>query len=133
MNLLYRTAITTLAVASLAMATLAGTDSKDMKDVKDIKEIAPMPAASPICDWTGFYVGLHAGGQFGDSETHDFATGRVFGYDESGFNGGLQLGYNFQWHCLVLGPEFDIGYMNLNGRGDEPHFPDVHGETDSDF
>ena len=133
MNLLLRMAIISFALGSLATTALAGTDSKVLKDVKDIKEVAPMPAATPACDWTGFYVGLHSGGQFGHSETHDFATGRDFGYDESGYNGGLQFGYNFQWHCLVFGPEFDVGYMNLNGRGSEPNFPDVHGETDSDF
>ena len=115
----------------MALPVFAGTAS--LRDSKDIKEVAPMPAPSPTCDWTGFYLGLHAGGQFGHSETHDFATGRDFGYRECGFNGGLQLGYNFQWNWLVFGPEFDVGYMNLEGRGDEPRFSSVHGETDSDF
>lgn len=133
MKTLYPTPITCcFALASLAVTALAGTDSKDMRDVKDIKEVAAMPTPTP-CEWTGFYVGLHAGGQIGDSETHDFATGRVFGYDEGGVNGGLQLGYNYQWNWLVLGPEFDVGYMNLNGTGTEARFPDIHGQTDSDF
>ena len=133
MKLLFRTSVSSFAVAALAVTAFAGTDSKDIKNVKDIKEVAPMPSAPPACDWTGFYVGLHAGGQIGDSETHDFATGRVFGYDEGGLNAGMQLGYNFQWNWLVLGPEFDVGYMNLNGNGREPRFPDARGETDSDF
>ena len=32
-----------------------------------------------------------------------------------------------------LGPEFDVGYMNLKGSGEEPRFSGVRGETDSDF
>lgn len=125
------TTIVSCVVAVGSDPTFAGTAV--VRDSKDAKQIATEPAPPPICDWTGFYVGVHSGGQFGDSATHDFATGRVFGYDESGFNGGLQLGYNFQWNWLVLGPEFDVGYMNVQGRGEEPNFAGVHGETDSDF
>src|ERR1700737_3897205 len=47
---------------------------------------------------------------------------------------GGAFGYNFQWHWLVTGPEFDIGYMDLQGSGDEFRFSRaVVGETDSDF
>jgi len=106
---------------------------------KESKMVAPAPAPT-LCDWTGFYIGLHAGGQFGHSETNDLDDYNLvahhhFGYDESGFNGGLTLGYNFQWHWLVTGPEFDVGYMNLHGHGVEPGSPgdDSRGETDSDF
>jgi opacity protein-like surface antigen len=99
---------------------------------KEMKEVATMPPP-PLCDWTGFYLGLHAGGEFGHSETADSAIDRRFGYTESGFNGGMQFGYNFQWHCLVIGPEFDVGYMSLHGNGQEPGFADVHAQTESDF
>jgi len=124
-------AITSCTLWGLALTALAGSDA--LRDSKDIKQVAVEPSPPTLCDWAGFYVGLHSGGQFGHSSTHDFATGRVFGYEESGFNGGLQLGYNFQWKWLVLGPEFDVGYMNLHGSGDEPNFSGIHGETDSDF
>jgi outer membrane immunogenic protein len=100
---------------------------------KEMKEVAPAPPRA-LCEWTGFYVGVHAGGELGHSETHDFTTGRRFGYGESGFNGGMQLGYNYQWRWLVIGPEFDVGYMDLQGSGNEPGFGNlVHAETDSDF
>jgi outer membrane immunogenic protein len=104
---------------------------------KEMKAVAPAPP--PECEWTGFYMGLHAGGQFGHSETKDLddwnAPDKPWGYDESGFNGGGQFGYNFQWHWLVLGPEFDVGYMNLEGSGTEPGSAngDSRGESDSDF
>jgi outer membrane immunogenic protein len=94
------------------------------------------------CNWTGFYIGLHLGGQFGHSETNDvdeyyFLAHHHFGYSESGFDGGGQMGYNFQFGRIVLGPEFDVGYMNLDGSGTEPQ-PTRRigvgtGSSDSDF
>lgn len=124
------------ACGALTTAAFAGTEVYSGKESKAVVA-APQPT---LCDWTGFYMGVHAGGQFGHSETTDldewnFSAHHHFGYDESGFNGGLTLGYNFQWHWLVTGPEFDIGYMNLEGSGVEPGSPggDSHGETDSDF
>jgi len=126
-----------LFVGSALTAAFAGTE---MYSGKESKVVAPAPAPT-LCDWTGFYIGLHAGGQFGHSETTDLDDWNTiahhqFGYSESGFNGGAQFGYNFQWHWLVTGPEFDVGYMNLHGRGLEPQpaaFRDSFGETDSDF
>src|ERR1700719_3309078 len=116
--------------AMLAALAVAGPVTSSEKEMK---EVAPAPAPS-LCEWTGFYVGVHAGGEFGHSQTDDFATGRRFGYGESGFNGGMQFGYNYQWRWLVIGPEFDVGYMDLQGHGNEPGFGNlVHAETDSDF
>lgn len=130
MKQVIRIASVLCAVATLALTAMGGPEPVSSgKEMKQVAEIVP-PA---LCDWTGFYLGFHSGGQFGHSETFDSATGRRFGYEESGFNGGFQLGYNFQWRWLVVGPEFDAGYMNLEGRGPEPRFSEVHAETDSDF
>jgi outer membrane immunogenic protein len=81
---------------------------------------AAIPAiASPIAmNWTGFYVGAHAGwlgsnhstfvGNFtGAGAGQDNALGV---YTRSGFNGGLYVGYNFQIQQVVLGLEADIGF-----------------------
>ena len=132
-QLLRSTIIASAATTLSTLTALAGTNT--LRDFKDVKQVVsePTPIPAPVCDWTGFYVGVHSGGQFGHSSTHDFATGRNFGYSESGFNGGLQVGYNFQWNWLVIGPEFDVGYMNVEGSGEEPRFSGVRGETDSDF
>jgi outer membrane immunogenic protein len=123
------------ASATLGTTAFAGVGMYSGKDTKAV-QAAPPP---PMCEWGGFYIGLHAGGQFGHSETTDLddwnSPDKEWGYSESGFNGGAQFGYNFQWHWLVLGPEFDVGYMNLHGHGTEPGSPngDSRGETDSDF
>ncbi|MCX6895346.1 MAG: outer membrane beta-barrel protein, partial [Verrucomicrobia bacterium] len=50
-----------------------------------------------------------------------------------GFVGGAQLGYTFQWGRLVIGPEADLGYMNVHGSGAYPGSIDTRGESSSDF
>jgi outer membrane immunogenic protein len=129
------TCLTIAACASVALALTAfgGPESTG----KEMKQVAPVPP--PECNWTGFYIGLNVGGQFGHSEDKDLddynALNKPWGYDESGVVGGGQIGYNYQWNWLVLGVEGDIGYMNLDGRGTEPGSPgnDTRGESDSDF
>ena len=126
--------------ASLVLALNAFAGPESLPAGKEMKQVAPAPLPEPT--WTGFYLGLHAGGQFGHSETNDlddyyFFAHHHFGYSESGFNGGGQIGYNFQFGRIVLGPEFDLGYMNLDGTGDERIREEAagiaHGSSDSDF
>ncbi len=102
--------------------------------------VMPIGAAAPMppCSWSGFYLGLHAGGQFGQSANTDLDNynfpNRSWNYDQSGFVGGEQVGYNWQAGRLLLGLELDGGYMRVRGRGLEPGFPrDTFGESDSDF
>jgi outer membrane immunogenic protein len=128
-----RSILTAAVFASCLLVLTVVAGPEPLPSGKEMKQVAPLPPPPPECSWTGFYLGIHGGGEFGHSETADFVTGRSFGYHESGFNGGGQFGYNWQWHCLVLGPEFDFGYMNLDGKGSEHPFTGVHGETDSDF
>jgi outer membrane immunogenic protein len=88
---------------------------------------APPPApyvAVPVFTWTGFYVGVNAGGAFStNSNRDDFTTNGAFvgatsltGFsavstrdnDRSGFAGGGQIGYNYQMGSWVIGVEADI-------------------------
>jgi outer membrane immunogenic protein len=90
----------------------------------DIGVKAPLPAPAPTWSWTGWYAGVNAGASFGRAKT-DFNVapftllGGIFtlgpgfaGSDTafpSGFMGGGQVGYNWQWSPLiVLGVEADI-------------------------
>lgn len=93
---------------------------------------APAPIVAPVYNWTGFYVGLNAGAVFGHAEdatttvfspTGYFATSSVPAIaavgnpsmDQTGFTGGIQLGYNWQFNSnAVLGIETDFGYMGMN-------------------
>jgi len=82
-------------------------------------------------DFSGFYVGVNAGGASG---TSDVTTTTIFsptGYfaassvpaiaiagknqlNPGSFTGGGQIGYNFQTGHLVIGGEADMGHMQLN-------------------
>jgi outer membrane immunogenic protein len=90
------------------------------------------PIMAPAYSWTGLYIGVNAGGAWGDSEV---ATSTVFspiGYfatssvpaiatagaqtvDTTGFTGGGQIGYNWQTGNVVAGVEADFEYLGLRG------------------
>jgi len=92
---------------------------------------APPPtyiAPAPVAAWTGFYVGLNAGGTFAGGanantaawdqlDTGATASGATFAASAAGrtpikndgFIGGGQVGYNFQFNNIyVAGVEADI-------------------------
>jgi len=143
MKQLFRLTILFCACAGLPLGALAGPEASG----KEMKQVAPAPL--PECNWTGFYIGLHVGGQFGHAEDVDVdryqfnARGpdpfnREWGYSQSGVVAGGQIGYNWQWNWLVLGPEIDLGYMNIEGSGADPDTTehrgsDTRGHSDSDF
>lgn len=64
------------------------------------------PAAAPVYDWSGFYVGAHGGYSWAEADVAIIGT-----IDD--FDGGLvggQLGANWQWNMLVLGIEGDASW-----------------------
>lgn len=137
MKQLIRLTIVLCACAGLALTASAGPSGKEMK------QVAPVPP--PECNWTGFYIGVNVGGEWGHSEDKDFEYNfgtingfdgaKPWGYDQSGVIAGGTLGYNYQWNWLVLGLEADLGYMDVDGSGTEPGSPgfDTRGHTESDF
>src|SRR4051794_18636517 len=59
---------------------------------------APAPAYAPVSDWSGFYVGGHAGYGWGHDPFTDLnETIALTGIDPKGFVGGAHFGYNQQW------------------------------------
>lgn len=71
-------------------------------------------AQTPAYNWTGFYLGLNAGGSFGNNPTTEVneTLGVILGtptLSPSGFVGGGQLGYNYQFAPhWVIGIEGDF-------------------------
>lgn len=99
---------------------------------------ADMPVKVPVepiaaMNWTGWYVGLNAGGNWGRSKTSTVvdlgsglgytpaslailnAAGQPTGFDTSGFIGGEQFGYNYQIGRWLLGVEGDFDYFHSVG------------------
>jgi outer membrane immunogenic protein len=98
----------------------------------DMSVKAPLAPSTPAYNWTGFYVGLNAGGDWarsGDPTTSascaaapgfgggsNFACGDIAavnalgtgGMSGSGFTGGAQAGYNWQVNSTVVGGEIDF-------------------------
>lgn len=79
---------------------------------------SPPPAFSsiPVYDWTGFYVGINAGGAFGRSSwksVPDLSSGKS---DLSGALVGGSAGYNLQTgEPFVLGVEADLDWSGVKG------------------
>jgi outer membrane immunogenic protein len=84
----------------------------------------------PAYNWTGFYVGVNAGGAWGRSDASTIPAYSPPGYfattspgaiaiagaqrlNSSGFTGGLTAGYNWQAGNVVFGVESDFNYLGL--------------------
>ena len=74
-------------------------------------------AVHPAYDWSGFYLGLHAGYVWGRSRVFDNGVLTESGAATDGFVGGLLAGYHRQSGPLVLGLEGDVGWSNALGHG----------------
>jgi outer membrane immunogenic protein len=81
-------------------------------------------AKDPI-DWTGAYIGVHAGHLWGDVDIAEYGLEPTITGDVSGFVGGVLAGYNFPATAgpLIFGVEADWGWSNAEGTGDAA--PDI--------
>jgi outer membrane immunogenic protein len=89
---------------------------------------APPPIPSPVYDWSGFYVGLNAGGAWNRTDvsatpnaafagdlsgtTAFIAANHPSRLNKDGFTGGGQAGYNWQRGQFLLGVEADINFVD---------------------
>lgn len=107
----------------------------------DMAVKAPPPAPMvQVYNWTGFYIGLNAGGAWGRSDVdalteENFASQVPFenaagtrSFRPAGFIGGGQVGYNWQTGNFVLGIEADAQYQDLRASSVvNPVIPGVGG------
>ena len=109
-----------LAATALVLAAATSASAADIGAVS-------VPAFSPIpvYNWTGFYVGGHLGGGWADLQStvvSDFSGLGAFSpgttVDQThptGFLGGLQGGFDYQFSQWVLGYEADYSWSDLTG------------------
>ena len=74
-------------------------------------------------NWSGLYLGAHAGYAWGNVDVRDTDGGvnpGPFDYTANGAFGGGTVGANWQIGPFVMGPEVDLGYMNLTGSSTIP-------------
>jgi len=105
-----------LATASALAISLAGSAM-----AADLVIEEPAPVVVPVMDWTGPYIGVHAGWGTGTIDWNwvDFPD-NTFDFDVSGWLVGLQAGYNWQMDGgFVFGLEGDITWNNFEGDDDD--------------
>lgn len=100
----------------------------------DMPVKAPVYKAEPVMvayNWSGFYIGLNAGGTWGTSTATETLVpggggyngiGNTWSSDPSGFVGGGQVGFNWQapGSIWVFGAEADFGYFDFDGTAVSP-------------
>ena len=111
-------------VAAIAAAISIATASSSFAADLAVKA-APPPL--PVWTWTGFYIGVHVGAGWGETEETVTAFSAPaalisgvasFPFNQnsrSGFLGGGQLGYNWQSGLFVFGVQGDIAGMDVTG------------------
>ncbi len=133
MNTLRRPWVSGMKHALVTIALLAGVGTASAADLAFKPSDPVAPVAAPF-DWTGPYVGLHAGygwGHENDDQSRLFRTGGGPGvpgpgdnnptdkYDMDGFVCGAHAGYNYQFlpSSFVIGVEGDIDFADHKGDG----------------
>lgn len=123
---------------AMALTTFAGPEAISTGG-KEMKQVVPV---QPTCDysWTGFYVGGRAGLGWSDNDLEARLFNRDTGFDlelpghadldEGGFIGGGEVGFNWQWHWLVLGAEADFSGTSIDS--DHHDFRDLGNPTNVD-
>jgi len=112
----------------LASILLGATATVFVSSAAFSADLAPQPvepvAPAALYDWTGFYVGAHAG--YGWAREHDNQS-TLFPaslptptpppvadhFSLDGFVGGVHGGYNYQINQFVIGAEGDLDYADL--------------------
>ena len=87
--------------------------------------LAAEPAPAPV-NWTGFYVGAHAGGVWSRYRLSDSTLGITenANIDRGSWLAGAQIGYNWQFmHNWVAGAEADFSFTDLGGTGQTDLIP----------
>jgi outer membrane immunogenic protein len=78
-----------------------------------------LPPPLPYFNWTGFYIGGNLGGVFESDNVTDQFLGESFGSNRSGFIGGGQIGYNWQFAPWgVVGVEWMFDGTSLSSNTD---------------
>jgi opacity protein-like surface antigen len=112
-------ALKKLLLASVGLVALTAFDSASAADVAVPAYKAPSP---PVADWSGFYLGGHAGYGWGRDPFSDpiFAfkipgAAPLTGVDSKGFVGGFQAGANWRADAWVGGLEIDLSASDIKG------------------
>lgn len=104
---------TSLRIGAGVLFALAGGGAALAADMP----LKALPIAPSVYNWTGIYVGGHAGYGMGmkDWSTPNLFFNATFDYEAKGFLGGGQIGVNQQIGNLVIGIEADASWADIKG------------------
>ena len=104
-----------LASAAIVALPIGAASASDLPVRMPVKAA---PVVAPPFNWSGFYVGANAGLIRSKSSVSQVDTfGFLFANDSttsSGFIGGVQAGYNWQFSNVVLGVEGDVDFASVS-------------------
>ncbi len=107
---------------SLSLGAIFMSPAASAADIYEGPSFKDTPVLMGPAMWRGLYVGGHIGGAWGDVDVKDKNEWRgkdpdaSVSFNNSGFMGGGQIGYNFQSGRLVYGLEADIGKLDISGK-----------------
>lgn len=106
-------------IASVAISVIISASAASAADLP-----VPVPVytkapvmVTPTFDWSGFYLGGHAGRIWGKSRVFENGVLTESGAPTDGSVGGFLAGYNWRAGPLVLGIEGDFGWSDAQGHG----------------
>ena len=76
-----------------------------------------LAASAATYNWTGFYVGAHAGYGWGDHHVADDNPTVAYDLEPNGFLGGAQAGFDYQFDNFLIGVVGDISWTEMDTRG----------------
>ena len=120
-----------IAVALLVAVAATASQSVSAADLA----VAAAPASVPYSNWTGFYIGVHAGAAWQSAPNWSFTDPNLvvipFNLSSStglGAVGGIQGGYNWQFaSAWVVGIEGDISWVLLSDHRTNGPFSTIGG------
>lgn len=118
--------------ASIVVSALVGITAASAADLGPRTYTKAPVVVDASYNWSGFYLGLNAGGEwsrsnaatatgitaggyFADSSTVAITALGAQRVNRSGFTGGLTAGYNWQASNVVFGIESDFNYFGVKG------------------
>ena len=104
--------VNVLRIAALVSASVFALGVSAAQAADLTYEAAPVAAAPAAFNWTGFYLGVHAGAAITDFEFSSSLGDGSVSFDDTGFLGGVQAGYNWQFDNIVVGLQTDFAYTS---------------------
>lgn len=100
------------AISAILLASIGQVSAADLHGGASMKD--DVVYSAPF-NWSGLYLGVQAGYQWGDSDIDHVYPGFAPATSETeldGFVGGVHVGYNVQRSRIVFGVEADIEYVD---------------------